>query len=289
MAALLLGIIIPVGGIYLKDVWQYRIENQEDVEKITSVPILGELPKGDVMQSVQGAIVIQENKNGMMEEAFRHLRTNLLFMLTPEEKVLMITSSQPSEGKSFVSGNLAMSLAYLGKKVVIVGLDIRKAGLDKVFGLSSHTKGITDYLANPETTDLMELIRPLDLSPNLHILSRGSLPPNPTELVARPALEGLIEQLKAQYDLIVLDTAPIAMVTDTSLISRVADMCLYICRADYTPKRIFEYVNTLQAQSGFCKLGIAINDIDLSKRKHRFKHRYGYGYGYGYGHEYGEK
>ena len=289
LAALLLGIIIPVGGIYLKDVWQYHIENQEDVKKITSVPILGELPKGDVMQSVQGAIVIQENKNGMMEEAFRHLRTNLLFMLTPEEKVLMITSSQPSEGKSFVSGNLAMSLAYLGKKVVIVGLDIRKAGLDKVFGLSSHTKGITDYLANPETTDLMELIRPLDLSPNLHILSRGSLPPNPTELVARPALEGLIEQLKAQYDLIVLDTAPIAMVTDTSLISRVADMCLYICRADYTPKRIFEYVNTLQAQSGFCKLGIAINDIDLSKRKHRFKHRYGYGYGYGYGHEYGEK
>ena len=175
-----------------------------------------------------------------------------------------------------------MSLAYLDKKIVIVGLDIRKAGLDKVFELNSHTKGVTDYLANPETTDLMGLIHPTDLSPNLHILSRGSLPPNPTELVARPALETLIEQLKAQYDLVVLDTAPIAMVTDTSLISRVADICLYICRADYTPKRLFEYINVLQTQPGFCKLGIAINDIDLSKRKHRLNHRYGYGYGYGY-------
>lgn len=283
LAALLLGIALPTGFIYLKEYLSFRIERREDVARITSVPVVGELPKADTAKCVRGSIAIHENRNNVMEEAFRHLRTNLLFMLPPGGKVLMVTSSEPSEGKSFVAGNLAVSLAYLGKKVIIVGMDIRKAGMDKVFGLSGQTHGITNYLASPDTTDLRKLILPSDISPNLDILPRGSVPPNPTELVARPALESAIELLKGRYDLIVLDTAPIPMVTDTTLIGRVADLCLYVCRADYTRKAALEYIHTLQAQEGFCKLAIVLNSIDLNKRKHKMAYKYGYGQKYGYG------
>ena len=223
-----------------------------------------------------------------MEEAFRTLRTNLLFMMEPKDKVVLITSSQPSEGKSFVSGNLATSLAYLGKKVIIIGLDIRKSGLDKVFGLKAHTHGITNYLSQPEEYDLMSMIIPSGVSSNLDILPRGSIPPNPTELVARPLLAQAIEKLKQHYDLVLLDTAPIAMVTDTSIICRVADIGLYICRSDYTPKAAFRYINEWKETSKI-KLATIINSIDLSKRKNSIHLNYGYKYGYGrhYGYGYG--
>ena len=283
LAALMLGVVIPAGIIYLKEFLSFRIERREDVEKITSIPVIAELPKADLGKSVRGSIVVHENRNHVMEEAFRHLRTNLLFMLPPEGKVMMVTSSQPSEGKSFVAGNLAVSLAYLGKKVILIGMDLRKAGMDKVFGLKKHTLGITNYLAYPDTNNLNELIIPSDISPNLDLLPRGSVPPNPTELVARTSLENAIEELKERYDLIVLDTAPIPMVTDTTLISRVADICLYVCRADYTQKAALEYIHTLEAKEDFCKMAIALNGIDLSKRKHRVMYKYGYGQKYGYG------
>jgi len=288
MIALIVGIILPTGGLYLKDLLQYQIENRTDVESITDVPVLGELPKGDVQQSVKGSIVIHENKNDLMEEAFRTLRTNLLFMMEPKDKVVLITSSQPSEGKSFVSGNLATSLAYLGKKVIIIGLDIRKSGLDKVFGLKAHTHGITNYLSQPEEYDLMSMIIPSEVSSNLDILPRGSIPPNPTELVARPLLAQAIEKLKQHYDLVLMDTAPIAMVTDTSIICRVADIGLYICRSDYTPKAAFRYINEWKETSKI-KLATIINSIDLSKRKNSIHLNYGYKYGYGrhYGYGYG--
>ena len=115
----MLGVVIPAGIIYLKEFLSFRIERREDVEKITSIPVIAELPKADLGKSVRGSIVVHENRNHVMEEAFRHLRTNLLFMLPPGGKVMMVTSSQPSEGKSFVAGNLAVSLAYLGKKVIL--------------------------------------------------------------------------------------------------------------------------------------------------------------------------
>ena len=288
MAALLVGILLPTAGIYLKELLQYQIENRSDVEKITDVPVLAELPKSDMSQCLQGSIVIHENKNNLMEEAFRMLRTNLLFLLEGNQKVVLITSSRPGEGRSFVSGNLAVSLAYLGKKVVIVGLDIRKSGLNKVFGINSHLPGITDYLSQPEEHKLTDLILPSGISPNLDILPRGSIPPNPTELIARPALEKAIEELKKQYDLILLDTAPVAMVTDTSLISRVANIGIYICRSDYTPKAAFQYINTWRQHTAL-KLATVINCIDLSKRKNsvhlNYGYKYGYGRNYGYGYE----
>ena len=285
LAALIIGIAFPVCFIYLMDLMKYKIENRKDVEKLCNLPILAELPLGNIQESVRGAIVIHENKNNLMEEAFRSLRTNLLFMLKPDEKIIMITSSQPSDGKSFVAGNLAVSLAYLGKKVMIIGLDIRKSGLDKVFGLNNHSPGITNYLTQTEHTDFSEWILASGISPNLDIFPRGNIPPNPTELVSRSTLDKLILQLKEKYDYVILDTAPIAMVTDTSIISRVADLCVYVCRADHTPKAAFQFVNTLKEQASFCPIAIVINGIDLQKKKNKLN--YSYGYKYGYGHTYG--
>ena len=165
-------------------------------------------------------------------------------MLDNDQKVILVTSTVSGEGKSFVSSNLAISLSLLGKKVVIVGLDIRKPGLNKVFQLSNKERGITQYLSNPET-DLMELVQLSDVNKNLFILPGGTVPPNPTELLARNGLDRAIETLKKHFDYVILDTAPIGMVTDTLLIGRVADLSVYVCRADYTHKAEYTLINEL--------------------------------------------
>ena len=287
LAALILGFAIPVGIIYLIDLLKYKIENRADVEKLTTVPIIGEIPVNTNSKKGTGAIVIRENKNNIMEETFRGLRTNLLFLLEKDQKVILFSSTQPSEGKSFVAGNLATSLAYLGKKVVVVGMDIRKPGLNKVFGFSLHAKGITNYLSDPEHVNLYDMIQKTSISPNLDVLPGGQVPPNPTELVARNVLDQAIELLKERYDYVILDTAPIAMVTDTTIISRVADLCVYVCRADVTPKAAYQYINVLQQNKTFPKLATVINGIDMSLRKNSYGYGYGKKYGYGYGHSYG--
>ena len=289
LAALVIGIGLPIGLIFIRDLLKYKIENREDIQKITQAPIIGELPRCDVRTN--GSIVIQENKNNMMEECFRSLRTNLLFMLEKGQQVILFSSTQPGEGKSFVAGNTAASLAFLGKKVLIMGMDIRKPGLNKVFRLSNRAVGITNYLSDPEHTNLLNTIQHSDISPNLDILPGGPVPPNPTELVAREHLDHAIEELKKHYDYIILDTAPIAMIADTAIIGRVADMCVYVCRADVTPKDGFEYINILQREKKFKKIATVINDIDMSKRKHSYGYGYGrrYGYGYGYGYETDQK
>ena len=287
LAALILGLGFPVGFVYLRDLLKYKIENREDVERITTVPILAELPKCDT--PANSSIVVRENKNDMMEETFRGLRTNMLFMLEPQEKVILFTSTQPGEGKSFLAANTAISLAFLGKKVVILGMDIRKPGLNKAFGFTRSAKGITNYLNDPEHTDLMSLVMESQISPNLQILPGGPVPPNPTELVARPVLDDMINMLKERYDYVILDTAPIGMVTDTAIIGRVADLCVYTCRADYTPKNGYEYINVLKNSHKFPKLATVINGIDMRKRTNAYGYgygkRYGYGYGYGYGYD----
>lgn len=291
LAALILGLAIPVGIVYLHDLLKYKIENREDVEAITGVAILAELPL--VKKRGEGSIVVRENKNDLMEEMFRGLRTNLLFMLGKDERVILFSSTQPGEGKSFVAGNLAVSLAYLGKRVVVVGMDIRKPGLNKVFNISRKMEGITNYLSDPDHVELFDMVQRSDISPNLDILPGGPIPPNPTELVARDVLERAIARLKERYDYVILDTAPIGMVTDTAIIGRVADMCVYVCRADVTPKAGFSYINVLRRERKFPKLATVINGLDMSKRKNSYgygygkKYGYGKGYGYGYGYGYG--
>ena len=295
LIALVLGVGIPVGIIYLIELTKFKIEGRADVEKLTSVPIIGDIPLTDEKNDKNGSIAVFENKNNLMSETFRNIRTNLQFMLDNDQKVILVTSTVSGEGKSFVSANLAISLSLLGKKVVIVGLDIRKPGLNKVFHLSNKEKGITQYLSNPET-DLMELVQPSDINNNLFILPGGAVPPNPTELLARNGLDKAIETLKKNFDYVILDTAPIGMVTDTLLVGRVADLSVYVCRADYTHKAEYTLINELAIEKKLSKLCTVINGVDLKKRKYGYYYGYGkygkyYGYGkrYGYGYGYGEK
>lgn len=296
LLALVLGMGIPVIIIYLNNQLRFKIESRADVEKITDVPVVGDVPMTDTKDN---PIVVHENHNGLMEEVFRSVRTNIQYMLPENQKVILFTSTSSGEGKSFTAGNLACSFAFMGKKTVIVGLDIRKPGLNKVFQLSHKEKGITQYLAAPEHTDLLALCQPSAISPNLYILPGGSVPPNPTELVARKTLDQAIDILKAHYDYVILDTAPIGMVTDTQLIARVADLSVYICRAGYTHKSHYELINELKRDHKLPNLCTLINCIDMDQRKNGYYYgygqygkygKYGYGkkYGYGYGYGYGE-
>ena len=292
LIALILGVGIPVGVIYLLELTKFKIEGRADVEKLTSAPIVGDIPLTD---EKQGAIAVFENQNNLMSETFRNVRTNLQFMLGNDKKVILVTSTVSGEGKSFISGNLAISLSLLGKKVVIVGLDIRKPGLNKVFNISKREQGITQYLANPEK-NLMDLVQLSDVSKNLYILPGGTVPPNPTELLARDGLDKAIETLKKNFEYVILDTAPVGMVTDTLLIGRVADLSVYVCRADYTRKNEYTLINELIDGNKLPNLCTVINGLDLKKRKYGYYYGYGkygkyYGYGkrYGYGYGYGEQ
>ena len=295
LAALCLGIAIPVVVIFLIDLTKFKIEGRADVEKLTSVPVVGDIPLTDEKNTKDGSIAVFENQNNLMSETFRNIRTNIQFMLQNDKKVILVTSTVSGEGKSFTSANLAISLSLLGKKVVIVGLDIRKPGLNKVFNLSSKEKGITQYLANPEM-DLMSLIQQSDVNKNLYILPGGTVPPNPTELLARDGLDKAIEILKKNFDYVILDTAPIGMVTDTLLIGRVADLSAYVCRTDYTHKAEYTLINELYHEKKLPNLCTIINGVDLKRRKYGYYYGYGkygkhYGYGkrYGYGYGYGQE
>lgn len=283
--ALFLGLGLPITTIYLRNLLRFKIESRVDVEKITDIPVVGDIP----LTNTEGhPIVIQENRNGLMDEVFRSVRTNIQYMLEEGQKVILFTSTTSGEGKSFNAGNLACSFAFMGKKVVIVGLDIRKPGLNKVFHLSHKEAGISQYLANSEHTNLLDLCQKSNISENLYILPGGTIPPNPTELVARKTLDVAINTLKQNFDYVILDTAPIGMVTDTQLISRVADLSVYVCRANYTHKSDYALINDLKRENKLPNLCTLINGIDMNQRKNGYY--YGYGkYGkYGYGKKYGK-
>lgn len=290
LIAFVLGIAIPVGIIYIIELLRYKIEDRSDVEKLTTVPIIGDIPASDNMPK-EGSVVVRENQNDMMAETFRNVRTNVQYMLGSNQKVVLITSTTSGEGKSFVAANLAISFALLGKKVVIVGLDIRKPGLNKAFQMSHKEDGITRYLADPEHTDLMSLLQQSNVTPNLYILPGGAIPPNPTELVARDSLVQAVDRLKKEFDYVILDTAPIGMVTDTQLISRVADMSIYVCRAGYTPKAGYLFINELKDHKKLPNLCTIINDVNIKTGKYGYGTygKYGYGRTYGYGYGYDEK
>ena len=289
----IISILIPIAFIYIRSILKYKIEGRPDIEKITSLPIIGDVPLCQ-KKPENKMIVVHENHNDLMAETFRNVRTNILFMMKNNEKVILITSTTTNEGKTFIASNLATSLALLGKKIVIVGLDIRKPGLDKIFQVSQKD-GITQFLADPEHTDLMALTQVSAVSPNLYILPGGPIPPNPTELVARESLPKAIEILKEHFDYVILDTAPIGMVTDTQLIARVADASIYVCRADYTHKADYTLINDLNEQKKLPNLCTIINGLDMKKKKYGYYYGYGkygkyYGYGkkYGYGYGYGD-
>ena len=241
LLALVLGFLIPGGILYIINFLKFRIEGHDDVEKLTKLPILADIAVAGEGTKTKGDIVVHENKNNQMEEVFRSLRTNLQFIMSKDQKVILFTSSLSGEGKTFTAANLAVSFALLDKKVVLVGLDIRKPRLAELFEIKDHHHGITNLLsmANPTAEDVEKQILNSNVNDNLDILMAGPIPPNPTELIARPTLEMVINSLKEKYDYVLIDSAPVGLVTDTLQIGRVADATIILCRADYTPKDSF--------------------------------------------------
>ena len=284
LGALVLGLCFPVGLIYLLGLLRYRIEGREDVEMLTKIPVLADIPLAPKSLDGELSLAVRENSNDMMEEAFRGLRTNLRFILSEKENVIACTSCIPGEGKTFISTNLAMSLALLGKRVIIVGLDIRKPRLVKLFGLSSDHRGITTFLSSDSADfqDLDKQIHHAVLNPNLDVLPAGVIPPNPGELISREQLDHAIALLREHYDYVIVDTPPVGLVSDTLSAARVADMTIMVCRADYSPRNNFQLINALHHDNKMPKITLVLNGIDLKKRK------YGYYYGYGKYSKYGK-
>ena len=281
LAAFILGLAIPFGIVYVINFFKYRIEGHEDVANLTKIPIIADVAVANDAEKTRGEIVVHENTNNMMEEIFRAMRTNLQFMMKEDDKVIMTTSSIAGEGKTFVTSNLAISFALLGKKVILVGLDIRKPRLAELFQISDHRHGITPLLAMsaPSAEDVNAQIVRSGVHDNLDLLMAGPVPPNPAELVVRKQLDTVIDILKQKYDYVLVDTAPVGLVSDTLQIGRIADVSMLICRADYTPKDNILMFNSLSEENKLKNAAIVINGIDMSKRK------YGYYYGYGrYGH-----
>lgn len=277
LIALILGLAIPAGVIFIVNFMRYKIEGHDDVAKLTSLPILADVAIASETAKTKADIVVHENQNNQMEEVFRSLRTNLQFIMAENEKVVLFTSSTSGEGKTFTAANLAVSFALLDKKVVLVGLDIRKPRLAELFEINDHQHGITNLLTQPDPTaaDVKKQILKSGISNNLDILMAGPIPPNPAELVARKSLDQVIDILKETYDYVLIDSAPVGLVTDTLQIGRVANATVLLCRADYTPKEAFGYINDLAKEKKLPNMCVVINGIDMSKKK------YGYYYGYG--------
>lgn len=277
LIALIMGLAIPAGVIFIVNFMRYKIEGHDDVAKLTSLPILADIAVASETAKTKADIVVHENQNNQMEEVFRSLRTNLQFIMAENEKVVLFTSSTSGEGKTFTAANLAVSFALLDKKVVLVGLDIRKPRLAELFEINDHQHGITNLLTQPDPTaaDVKKQILKSGISNNLDILMAGPIPPNPAELVARKSLDQVIDILKETYDYVLIDSAPVGLVTDTLQIGRVANATVFLCRADYTPKEAFGYINDLAKEKKLPNMCVVINGIDMSKKK------YGYYYGYG--------
>ena len=277
LLGLILGIAIPSLVLYLLQFFRYRIEGHDDVEALTDIPIIADVAVANEAAKTRADIVVHENENNQMEEIFRSMRTNLQFMMKPEDKVIMFTSSTSGEGKTFNAANLAISFALLGKKVVLVGLDIRKPRLAELFEIDNHHTGITKLLVKDDPTwnDVQKEILPSEINKNLDLLMAGPIPPNPGEIVTRPSLEKVLNLLKENYDYILVDTAPVGLVTDTLQIGKLVDATVFMCRADYTPKAAFNAINMFKAEKKLKNMSIVINGIDMSKKK------YGYYYGVG--------
>lgn len=276
---LVLGVIFPVIVIRTKDLLRYQIVSKDELEKITSAPVLGEIPKvvQNEKESLNERTLITENGNDSFNEMIRLLRANLMFVINGnEKKVINVLSSISGEGKTFTSINLSMSLAFIDKKVLLIDLDIRKPKLAKELGLDSK-KGITLYLSGSMTKE--ELVMPSGLHPNLSVITAGAIPPNPNELLAKPLLDELINDLRDDFDYIFVDTAPLGLVSDGFLLSRIADVNLYIARSEYTPKKYLEEAGRYFKEGRLKRLYFILNSVNLDAAEYR----YGFGKKYGYG------
>ncbi|GGG83182.1 tyrosine protein kinase [Parapedobacter pyrenivorans] len=276
LAGLLIGLIIPSALIYFQDVLNTKLQNRTDIKKQTSTPIIGEI----IRSRHKEPLVVSKHSRSAIAEQFRTLRTNLAFYLTdPKQKTILLTSSMSGEGKSFVALNLATILAMTGKKVVLMEMDLRKPNLSEKLNHANKI-GFTNYVLN---TKLMpgEIYAASGIHENLLLIGSGPIPPNPAETILSHRLDELMEHLTDHFDYVIIDAPPIGLVTDAQLLSRHADLTLYLVRLGYTHKAQLQIVEDLYRNQKMSQLAILVNDIDP-------KGGYGYGYGSSYGYGYYE-
>lgn len=270
----ILGLIVPLGLIYLKELFNNKVWSKGDLDKLSHAPILGEIP---VLESGNSEI-IEHNDLSPMAEAFRILSTNLTFILPKKDKgkVVFVTSTTKGEGKTFVSVNLAITLASTRTKAIIIGADIRNPQLQRYNPKSKNVDGLTEFLYD-ENVKLDEIINLSTFHPNLDVIYSGSIPPNPAELLSNGRYDVMINELKKDYDFIIVDTAPLMLVTDTLLTADLADSTVYVVRAGYTEKSLIEFANHQIEGNKIKNSGFVLNAVE--------KDHFGYGnkYGYGYG------
>jgi len=279
--ALIIGIVVPFVLLILKEFLNNKITDRKDIENHTFTPILGAIGHNDKSDD----LVVFKNPKSSISESFRSLRTNLQYILKENKgNVIILTSTISGEGKTFCAINLASIIAMSNKKTIILGLDLRKPQLNKLFDMSNEI-GISTYLINKNT--LEEITYPTEIE-NLHIMPSGPIPPNPAELLETKKMEELIDILKVKYDYIVLDTPPVALVTDALLLSKFSAAAIFVIRQNYSNKTVANFVDDLYTGQKFSNLSILINDVKVSS-SYGYRSDYGYEYGYGYGYGYGHK
>lgn len=273
--ALILGILLPFSILYLKFLLDTKVKDRNDIDKL-HIPFLGDVPHSDSNNEI-----IKSDSRTSSAEAIRIVRTNLEFVLSnifnDKAKTIFVTSTIPGEGKTFIAANLATTIAISGKKVLLIGLDIRNPKIDEYFHVPS--RGVTNFLSSSDINIGDYLLKQSGYE-NFDILPSGVIPPNPAELLMNIKLEKMFNELKTKYDYIVVDTAPVSLVTDTLLIAKNADAFVYVVRSNYLEKELLKIPSNLYQEKKLPNMSIVLNDTDIEK---------GYGYGYGYGVEVVEK
>jgi tyrosine-protein kinase Etk/Wzc len=272
LIAIAAGLLLPFLVIYIKMLLDTKFHNRKDIEDILSIPYLGDIPHSEGADKV----IVKKDTRTSTAEAFRILRTNLNFMLPktsdgPRGKVIFLTSTIPAEGKSFVSINLAATLALTNKKVLLLGLDLRAPKITEYLGVSDG-KGITNYILD-DTLQVNDIKFTTPEVENVDFISSGLIPPNPSELLSNIRVKELFEIVKKDYDFVIADTAPMSLVTDTLLISEFADIFLYVARANFLDRKMLIIPKMLYNEKKLPNMAIVLNDTDSER---------GYGYGYGY-------
>lgn len=289
MMGFILGLLLPAGVIYII-FWLYsldtKIHNRKDIEAICDIPILGEIPcKKKEQQDME--IIATETGRDRISEALRIVRGNLEYMLKKRADglgaVIQMTSTVPHEGKSYATINLALSHAHSGKKVVAVDLDLRKGNFSKYLGGRKNI-GISAYLTE-KIDDIHEIINKGAIHKNLDTISVGAIPPNPSDLLMSDRFETLINELRKEYDIILLDTVPYTVVADAAIVNHVADMTIYVIRDNMIDKNYIYDIDKMYKENKFRNLSFLITDVKVDAK--RYGYGYGTGYGYGYGGSYG--
>lgn len=273
LGAMLVGLAIPFAYTYLRELLNNKIKSKHDLEKLSHAPILGELPK--VLKGESE--IVKVNDLSPMAEAFRILISNMDFMISKKGKgkIVFVTSTVKGEGKTFTSVNLSLTLATPRKKVLIIGSDIRNPQLQRYNTSRKGLIGLTEYLYD-ENTKISDIIFVSSFNPHLDVIYSGSIPPNPTELLTNGRYQQLINEVKDQYDYIILDTAPLMLVTDTFLNAEIADVTLYVTRSCYTEKALVNFANKNIGEKKIKNVGFVLNDVD--KDYFSYGNKYGYGY-----------